>query len=96
LNVKECSGRIKKTKKGVIMFASMLYKAFKGGEKMFHVFMDNNIQDPSDYEKLAVELIKFAGELRTAIKAQEDAKVAQATPPIEAAPEVPQVEVSQP
>ena len=72
------------------MFASMLYRAFQGGEKMFHLFTDNNLQDPADYERLAVEIIKFAVDLRAAIKAQEDAKAAPVAPtepaPAEPAP----------
>jgi len=59
------------------MFSSMLYRAFKGGERVFHVFCENAMVDPADYEKLAVEMIKFAGELRVAIKTQEDAAEAE-------------------
>jgi len=62
------------------MFSSMLYRAFKGGDKMFHLFTDHSLQDPADYEKLAVEIIKFAGELKQAIQQQEDAKAAEAAP----------------
>jgi hypothetical protein len=86
------------------MFSSMLYKGFKAGEKMFHVFTDNSLVNPADYESLAVEMIKFAGELKVAIKAQEDA--AAATPkeviaesnPVEAStqPQVPASETPQP
>lgn len=77
------------------MFASMLYKGFKAGEKMFHLFTDNATVDPQDYEKLAVEMIKFAGELKAALKAQEDAAATPDAPAAEPV-EAPKVEVSQP
>lgn len=63
------------------MFSSMLYKAFKGGEKIFHVFTDNSLVDPADYEKLAVEMIRFADELKAAIKAQKEAPEAEQSAP---------------
>jgi hypothetical protein len=86
------------------MFSSMLYKGFKAGEKMFHLFTDNSLVNPADYESLAVEMIKFAGELKVAIKAQEDAAVATpkegiaeaSTNEASAQPQVPSSETPQP
>lgn len=70
------------------MFSSMLYRAFKGGEKMFHLFTDHVQQNPEDYEKLAVEIIKFAGELKQAIEKQQAAVAPEQTAPAEPAPAV--------
>jgi hypothetical protein len=70
------------------MFSNLLLKSIKIGEKAFHILCEVSL-NVEEYEKLGIEIIKDASEIKK--KLQEDAQKLQAEvqKPVEAAPEEP-------